>query len=706
MRDGREIAYSDDTTDDWNFYLSNRLERGEYELRLSSVQKDDNRTVRLVLDERSARSHDAIAVPAQFTFVPGPDVHLYPLDGVPRQGVLELGLGSREVLGMALEVNDGGRWKDLAVSNGRTPSLAVPLPIGEARLRIWSLEKRAEDCRVEASVANLSTFPEAELLEGGGAGAEMVEVKIERPGALRLSSEGGSLRWSNAPGSAMKELLGDMVTGSASIFIDSGGAAVKARRVVLGKETTILREPGWIDIPAEPGTTRVVTVRGRGVDPGFRGPMGVARGAAATVEIGEGTARAVYVTSSRAGAGVELLLHAFTFSDNVRPQTAKNQEMGTIAPGERRSFGLAPTKKQFRISGAAGLIAAVYGEDPGLDGVVGAGTEPFSTTLTATSRRIDLFCIGAEPAAFKIETTDAQADWSIGRGGGTFESYFVANGSAIVEVGEDVKTISSPDDSVDLTFVGADGFVRRGNPVAAGERGYVVADHGPGLLALVGDAGRGFDATAWGGASFEGATLLKVPSSVALSGPQTLFAISPETKGIITAKVEAQGVIRVETPEAGFTRYLEKGGVVRFGTPAATTHVGVRAVAGQGLSGVLTLTDTPVVATREGLGPQVLLPPGSAHGFSFEVDKPGAVGFGVRADSGQVEAELLDDRWRLLASGVVGMLELEPGTYYLVAYCKNEGTTAAVRPAVVGLEKPGVEPPIDVVRRYIEEDAR
>jgi hypothetical protein len=67
-----------------------------------------------------------------------------------------------------------------------------------------------------------------------------------------------------------------------------------------------------------------------------------------------------------------------------------------------------------------------------------------------------------------------------------------------------------------------------------------------------------------------------------------------------------------------------------------------------------------------------------------------------------VEGTLLDSSGRLLGTGVTQMPTLGPGAYVLVLHAPADGPTVRVQPAVAGLTRPGVDPPGDVVRRYLE----
>src|SRR4029077_17838951 len=136
--------------------------------------------------------------------------------------------------------------------------------------------------------------------------------------------------------------------------------------------------------------------------------------------------------------------------------------------------------------------------------------------------------------------------------------------------------------------------------------------------------------------------------------------------------------------------------------PAGPSELLLRPAASSTLAGTVELQATPVVSIGEGLGPEVVLPPGASRAFSFTVTEGGPVGVGVRASAELVEATLLDAPGRRLGAGVTQMPTLAPGSYVLVLHAAADGPTVRVRPAVAGLTPPSGDPPADVVRRYLE----
>ena len=74
----------------------------------------------------------------------------------------------------------------------------------------------------------------------------------------------------------------------------------------------------------------------------------------------------------------------------------------------------------------------------------------------------------------------------------------------------------------------------------------------------------------------------------------------------------------------------------------------------------------------------------------------------MRADSSAVECELLTAGGRSLGSGVLQLVDLEPGRYLLVLGLPADAAPAAARPVIVGLAVP-TGPPPDSVRPGLDD---
>jgi hypothetical protein len=114
------------------------------------------------------------------------------------------------------------------------------------------------------------------------------------------------------------------------------------------------------------------------------------------------------------------------------------------------------------------------------------------------------------------------------------------------------------------------------------------------------------------------------------------------------------------------------------------------------------MNTTPVLKLTEGQGPEVLLGPGSARLFGFELAQPATIGIGVRASADVIRAVLYDEQGVTQSEGVVQMPALAAGRYFLMVEMPPESAPVSVRPIVLGLAKPDTRPPYEILRRYVE----
>lgn len=120
------------------------------------------------------------------------------------------------------------------------------------------------------------------------------------------------------------------------------------------------------------------------------------------------------------------------------------------------------------------------------------------------------------------------------------------------------------------------------------------------------------------------------------------------------------------------------------------------------LTGSLAVRTAPILQVGEGLGPEMIVPPGGAAAFGFSLDHPATIGVGLRADPDRATARLLDTAGQTVGTGIAQLVSLQPGRYVLEAQVPPDATTTTLRPALVGITKRGDGPPPDVVRDYLE----
>jgi hypothetical protein len=179
---------------------------------------------------------------------------------------------------------------------------------------------------------------------------------------------------------------------------------------------------------------------------------------------------------------------------------------------------------------------------------------------------------------------------------------------------------------------------------------------------------------------------------VALGGPAMLHLRAAAPMATRLVRPDGPPAVEVHADGTSLDAYL----------PTGVADLGVRAMGGGELSGTATLTSSPVVATGEGLGPELLLAPGETRAYSFVVTAPGPVGLGVHASADVVDCELLDGRGLRLGRGVVQMPTLAAGTYLVALHAPADGAPVRVRPALAGLERPDTGPPAEVIRCYLD----
>jgi hypothetical protein len=763
--DGRAVAENDDRPDDWNFLLFQRLAPGRYTLRVEpvGVKKTDVRVAfapkRTVLWKTSI----GMPLPVRDNLQLGSDVLLRPLPVGPKADLLLVAARSKDSLGLSVETQDGKSWRTVGTVIGREAHLEIPLEGKEGRayqMRLWSLDRHETPVRLSAAAITAPRLSEKELRGGGHLPAvagfdpplAAGVVTLDRPGVFRFADVGEAvrdLRGSGAPGTPLAALgvAGGAVLSSPGerfwlVRDGKGSRPVKAERVTVGIG---LDAGAQFPVPAGAAVTADISAGAEGKGAGGpvlalatspSGQPGVRLGesgedlkgtepAATVMAVGPRTAVSVALAPRHPVARVwqageaegteELRLSTVRFPAVTAEKAAWGVLDGHLAGIAARRLDLPNGPRKLRLALGESTVAVLSRGDT----VVSThwqGGAPFEELLDdSASDRLTILHTGPGSDPFSVEllprdgTEEAQSLSS----GPPFERSLDRAGTLRIILPEVTRatatTLHVRGAGAEVTLLGRDGTVTRGADVPAGRGGVALVRHGPGLLlAWLGGAD---DETAslWPSGQHPAPVKVALPASVPLSGrfADLAFAGSgPRVLHLRTAVPLATLIHRSDGSPDEVEVHAEAGRLDAF-LPAGESRLGLRSLAGAQLSGVAEITETPVTAIGEGLGPEVLLPAGGSRWFSFHVERKGPIGVGAHASSDVVEIELYDRGGHRLEAlrqgGVVRMPELTPGDYLLSLSSPASSAPVKARPALAGLALPDTGPPADVIRQYLQE---
>ncbi len=726
---GAFLMASDDRPDDWNFQIAATLVPGRYLLRVDPVGAASGTTsIRLRVPREEEKP--ALALPASLEVNPGRGSLLFPLQGV-RGDLLLAQVRSADSVGLALEAKRALVWVALGSATGRDVRLEVPLASDDAlRLRLWSEDRR--DAPARLAVVGLTTprVSEGEARRGfrptailglpGPTAAAVLE--LDRPGLLRVAEASG-LRFGSSPGAACRPATNGLVAAPGRrlfIVTDTPGQAMRADRVLLaGGSSLVVEVPssGLVPVEVAPSAGPIlVEARSRSLQPGLRlgesrderlpapQAMAVGPGFALAVALQPKKPLAVVFAAAPAGVGQgpsgEATLQAVALPKPTNARIPLGVTDGQLEGRAAVAYELPPGAKRLRLALARGTVAVVSRDAEALSVFA---SEEDATVETVYTSAPTLTLLHTEPGAGRFSVEAIAAEPPSLAAGHPLELPLTEAGVLRLAVADaEGATLRVRGVASETTYVEEAGAVRRGSDIAISAAGTLIVRHGRGALIAWLEA-VGQDARALWGIAGTPAREAALPSVVRLEGPAQVLSLDRKDPLLLQVR-SATPLVTVLTRPGGPVEADVHTGATSLDAflPSGRSELLIRPAAASELAGTLELQATPVVSLGEGLGPEVVLPPGASRAFSFVVKDGGPVGVGVRASAEVVEATLLDAAGRSLGAGVTQMPTLVPGTYVLVLHAPADGPTVRVRAAVAGLERPGVDPPADVVRRYLE----
>ncbi len=127
--------------------------------------------------------------------------------------------------------------------------------------------------------------------------------------------------------------------------------------------------------------------------------------------------------------------------------------------------------------------------------------------------------------------------------------------------------------------------------------------------------------------------------------------------------------------------------------PRGTHRVVVRAFGGAPLSGNVHVESEPVVALKDGVGPEALVASGDARTFRFTLQADGEVGIGLQTGADTLVCTLLDDGQSVVGDGCHQFHRLRRGTYYLRVEAPDDEAPRRFKPVVLGLKGDVIDVP-------------
>ncbi|MDQ1347045.1 MAG: translocation and assembly module TamB, partial [Acidobacteriota bacterium] len=652
-------------------------------------------------------------------------------------------------------------WRVLASAAGRSARLALPLAesTAELRLRIWSLDRRPATVELTVFAGTVAHRSEAELargfeltpLPGVEPGIAAAIVDLKEPGCFRREGTDGAeshLLQALAAGSTFGRAAPTLApVGFAmplAVLLEEGQTVrVQARRAYVGEgeALALALPPGTpitcdvadggaavVELEATAGEPVVGFLDGRGtVGPSTAwGPTGSGRVRSAK---SAGRGRAVELWNSGAST-VEARLSGWLTATAATAASATDERLGwgagraSARAREARFLELPAGEKDLRLTLSPGTSVLTLapanapgssGADDDAEALAWAPIDATTETLVTRSNRLLLFGAEGAPGEVSLELLPRSA----GAGSSAtaarllsdqqrLEMRFSSTGAFRVPVSPaapgSLRSLHLRGAGAAI-LVGDDGRVQRGTDfelTSAG--GSLRFAHPRGLVSAWIDSADAVDLSSSAGVEeSEPARSLTLPATVELSGAKESLAIDVAAPSLL--KLRGSGAVAVSAGAVGSpavrAEVYPQGAHFDAVLPAGRSVIAIRGLAGENLTGSVSLVAETLTPLGEGLGEESLLAPGDSRGYSFRVARPGPVGVGVRADQGDVETVLADAAGRILGKGVVQWASLEAGDYVLVVAAPAEGRPARVRPALVGATPPGSGPPPEEARRFL-----
>ena len=634
-----------------------------------------------------------IPAPAEAMALTGAGVHALSL-AQPVAGQLVVAQAvSRAPVTLALERQDEGGWRVIALDEGAAPAVASPADDAAAAWRVEAWAVDGGDTPIEVGVRAVAVPAQragrVSLAALDGMPAPLAVARVGLGGAGPVAVRGDGLFVGGWAGQALAPLNGPVLTQSGDVWLlgHAAGAAEVSVLTLAGTQALVV-PPGQVAplAPVTPAPGRVAIWRAEGAfgQPGLGAGAGVAQYGA--------VARADGPVVLRNASGEGSLRVALTLLDvSMLPGRTLDAGLQTmLPPGAALPLQMPAGDKDLQLELGAGVAAFAGGS------AVWAGGAPVSRTLPGPWTDILLVNTNAAaaPAGVAWQPGPPAAPLQPGRvmkrffgAAGSFEAAFDAPPGARIMVAGDAT----------LTAIGADGAVARGRKVSAGGAGRVVVQHGAGpgavWLAVEGVA-------AWPAAI---AQPVQPPARLAMTGAAMALALDQTAPSLLHLSTTAPVLAAlVQAGRSDPPRLYPAGAELHVMLAAGPAQLLLYSATDGPLTGSLALSADPVLLLAEGLGEEVIAGPGGTAAFGFSLAQAATIGVGVRADPDRATVRLLDASGAIRGEGLAQLRALPAGRYVIEAQVPLDAPPTVIRPAVIGITPRGAGPPPEVVEQYLE----
>lgn len=717
--DGTLVASSDDRPDDWNFRIGAALAAGRYQLRVDSVGAP-RATTRISMRERDLDERPPAAGGGAESIELDERIAAIPLELSAGADLVAVGATAARPLALRLERRVGERWLTADAAEGREVVVAAVRGDAERwRLRLSTLDGRPARADWTRFAGAAPRAREAELKSGvrlaplPGLVPEFaaVAVALDRAGCFDARPEGTVVRHSRGAGRAFAADETTLVSDGVTLWLGATSATrLVARRRFVGEEPTALRLAGGerarCDLASAGGAKVAVEAWSLSGQPGVH-VLGGGAGEGEPLRRDRGVAFAPEraLALGEAGSAVEVW-NASAEPAEVRLSARAVEELGVrVARAGGEDFRLLPgAAERLRVpagtratvaldSGGAARFGAPGSDAPLLWSGQGAAVETavpsgeiflFNPTSAAVAARVELLPGAAEPSSF--DDGGRFATRRLGAGALTLDLAPPSAGSRLVVRG------------ARATLAGADGSLARGTDLVVPEGGGSLRlEHGPGLVAAWFEPAPALAERISGSVAH-----LELPTRIALGGEARRCRFEIARPALLRLRAAGSGEIELRVGAAEPVRELF-GDALRLDlpVPAGALELAIAPLPGEALPAAIEATLEPLAPLAQGLGDEVLLAPGEARAYVFELAAEGPVGVGATSSSGDVETTLFDAGGSRIGRGIVLWRRLAAGRYVAVLRAPDEGAPARARPALVGTSPAPDGPPPEVVRAFV-----